>query len=75
MDFKIEADHDWSLHMRLQGYAGFLVADMQQNQHRKNLAKLIRPSTSTQLIIAKPCPSQGQKPPFKLTTSPRKETS
>ena len=28
LDVKMEADHDWSPDMRLQGCAGFLVADM-----------------------------------------------
>ena len=28
IDFKMEADHDWSQDMRLQGCAGFLVTDM-----------------------------------------------
>ena len=46
------------------------VAVMQQNLHRKSLANHIRLSTSTPLILTKPGPSQGQKPPFKLTTSP-----
>ena len=67
--FKMEVDHDWSSDMRLQGCAGFVVADMQQNhQHRKRLANLIKPSTSTPLIIAKPGPSQGQKLPIELAT-------
>ena len=28
VDFKVEADYDWSPHTRLQGCAGFLVTDM-----------------------------------------------
>ena len=39
---------------------GFLVADRQQNQHKKRLANNIRPSTSKPLILAKPGPSQAR---------------
>ena len=39
---------------KLQGCAGFLVADMQQNLQKKCLANIIRPSTSKPLILAKP---------------------
>ena len=33
-DFKMEADHNWSPGTRLQGCAGFLVADMKQHQQK-----------------------------------------
>ena len=36
IDFKMEANHDWSPDTRLQGCAGSIVADMEQNQ-RKNV--------------------------------------
>ena len=73
IDLKMEADHDWSPDRRLQGCAGSLVADMYQNQQRTRLANFIRLSTSKPLILAKPGPSQGLKPPFEHSTPPRKD--
>ena len=52
IDFKMEADHDGNPKMILQGCAGFLVADVQQNQQKKCLVNNIRPSTSKPLILA-----------------------
>ena len=71
IDFKMEADHNWSPDTRLQGCAGSLVADMYQNQQKKRLAIIIRLSTSKPLILAKPGPSQGLKLPFELPTALR----
>ena len=59
--------------MRLQGCAGILVTDKQQNNRKKCLANIIRPSTSKPLIFAKPGSSQDLKTPFELSTPPRKD--
>ena len=45
--------------MRLQGCAGFLVADTLQTQQKICLANIVSLSTSKPLILAKPDPSQG----------------
>ena len=37
IDFKMKEDHDCSPDKRLQHCAGFLEADMEQNQHRECL--------------------------------------
>ena len=73
LDLKMETDHDWSPETRLQGCADSLVVDMLQNLHKKRLANIVRLSTSKPLILAKPGPSQGLKPPFELYTAPRKD--
>ena len=70
---QLESRHN----IRLQGCTGFFAADMQQNQQKKTLlANNIRPSTSKPLIpwiLAKPGPSQSQKPPLELATTSRKD--
>ena len=73
LDLKMEADHNWSPETRLQGCAGPLVVDMQQNPQKKHLANIVRLSTSKSPILAKPGPSEGLKPPFELYTPPRKD--
>ena len=50
---QMEADHNCSADLRLQGYAGFLVAVMQQNQQKKTFGHF----TSIPLFLAKPGPS------------------
>ena len=69
IDLKMEADHDWSPKRRLHGCAGSLVANMTE----KCLANIIRLCTSKSLVVVKPGPSQGLKPPLKLYTPPRKD--
>ena len=54
----------------VQSSAGFLLVDMQQN-----MANHINPSSNTPLILAKPNPLQGQKPPVEFVTLSIKDVS